>query len=186
MADERDTFTATRTASQHHARQKRARTQLSCTPCRTGKLKCDRASPCEPCVKRGRESQCNYPPAPTKSKPANVKGRIRQLESLVLDLMNHQKQAPSASDTTISPADHAGSTSSESGRQGPFMRWGSARVISKCVLDISSFIDSRRFSILVTVRSRAHNLVLGSAVRREMDLLRSSISFCLAIILARW
>ena len=120
MADERDTFTATRTASQHHARQKRARTQLSCTPCRTGKLKCDRASPCEPCVKRGRESQCNYPPAPTKSKPANVKGRIRQLESLVLDLMNHQKQAPSASDTTISPADRAGSTSSESGRQGPF------------------------------------------------------------------
>jgi hypothetical protein len=71
-------------------------------------------------VKRGRESQCSYPPAPTKTKPANVKGRIRQLESLVLDLMNHQKQAPSASDTTISPADRTGSTSSESGRQGPF------------------------------------------------------------------
>jgi len=121
MADERDTSTAgqARPAS-HHARQKRARTQLSCTPCRTGKLKCDRASPCEPCLKRGRESQCNYPPAPIKSKPANVKGRIRQLESLVLDLMNQQKQAPSASETTISPADRTGSTSSGSGRQGPF------------------------------------------------------------------
>jgi hypothetical protein len=122
MADERDTSTAgqARTASQHHARQKRARTQLSCTPCRTGKLKCDRASPCEPCLKRGRESQCNYPPAPTKSKPANVKWRIRQLESLVLDLMNQQKQAPSASETTASSVDHAGSTGSESGRQGPY------------------------------------------------------------------
>jgi hypothetical protein len=122
MADERDTFTAgqPRTASQHHARQKRARTQLSCTPCRTGKLKCDRASPCEPCLKRGRESQCKYPPAPAKTKPTNVKGRIRQLESLVLDLMNQQKSAPSASETTTSPADRAGSTSSESGRQGPY------------------------------------------------------------------
>jgi hypothetical protein len=49
-----------------------------------------------------------------------VKGRIRQLESLVLDLMNHQKQAPSVSGTTTSPADRTGSTSSESGRQGPF------------------------------------------------------------------
>lgn len=78
--------------NQHHARQKRARTQLSCTPCRTGKLKCDRASPCEPCLKRGREAACTYPPPPAKSKPANVKGRIRQLESLVVDLMNQQQK----------------------------------------------------------------------------------------------
>lgn len=122
MADERDASTAghSRTASQHHARQKRARTQLSCTPCRTGKLKCDRASPCEPCLKRGRESQCKYPPAPAKSKPANVKGRIRQLESLVLDLMNQQKPAPASSETNTSPTDRTGSTSSSSGMQGPF------------------------------------------------------------------
>ena len=49
-----------------------------------------------------------------------MKGRIRQLESLVLDLMNQQKQAPSASETTASSVDHAGSTGSESGRQGPY------------------------------------------------------------------
>ncbi|KAM0722350.1 hypothetical protein Q7P37_001791 [Cladosporium fusiforme] len=120
MADESPSLT-TATRSQQHTRQKRARTQLSCTPCRTGKLKCDRASPCEPCIKRGREAACTYPPPPIK-KPTNVnvKGRIRQLESLVVDLMNQQKDAQPASKTTGTLTDRSGSVISESTRQGPY------------------------------------------------------------------
>jgi hypothetical protein len=125
MADEHDSVTSSHGLSasrnQHHARQKRARTQLSCTPCRTGKLKCDRASPCEPCLKRGREGACTYPPPPVKNKPTNVKGRIRQLESLVVDLMNHQqKQALSSPGTTVSPPERSGSTTSGTMDPGPY------------------------------------------------------------------
>ncbi|KAK4978767.1 hypothetical protein LTR42_001267 [Elasticomyces elasticus] len=78
------------TLNNHHLKQKRARSQLSCAPCRTGKLKCNREKPhCDQCIKRTREGQCLYIPPPVKHKPVqNVKGRIRQLEELVVDLMN--------------------------------------------------------------------------------------------------
>lgn len=126
MADEHANVTTghgpSSSRSQHHARQKRARTQLSCTPCRTGKLKCDRASPCEPCVKRGREAACIYPPPPVKSKPTNVKGRIRQLESLVVDLMNQQQKQPlSTPDTSRSPVARSRSAASEFTESVPYV-----------------------------------------------------------------
>lgn len=76
-----------------HLKQKRARSQLSCIPCRQGKLKCNRARDpaCDQCIKRNREGQCLWVPPPSKQKPTqNVKGRIRQLENLVVDLMNQQ------------------------------------------------------------------------------------------------
>ncbi|KAF7193978.1 Fusarisetin A cluster transcription factor fsa6 [Pseudocercospora fuligena] len=78
-----------------HLKQKRARSQLSCIPCRQGKLKCNRSHDpaCDQCLKRDRQSACVYVPPPTKQKPTqNVKGRIRQLENLVVDLMNQQNQ----------------------------------------------------------------------------------------------
>ena len=85
----------------NHQRQKRARSQLSCVPCRSGKLKCDRSHDpaCDQCIKRNRVSACLYVPPPVKQKlTQNVNGRIRQLESLVVDLMNQQnKNAPSQS-----------------------------------------------------------------------------------------
>ncbi|EJC98892.1 uncharacterized protein FOMMEDRAFT_113458 [Fomitiporia mediterranea MF3/22] len=37
---------------------KRARKAINCTPCRTSKLKCDKARPCSSCVLRGTASQC--------------------------------------------------------------------------------------------------------------------------------
>ena len=70
--------------------QKRARTQLSCTLCRQGKLKCNKSHPaCDQCLKRSRGPSCVYlaPAARTKS-TENVKGRIKNLERLVVDLMN--------------------------------------------------------------------------------------------------
>jgi hypothetical protein len=65
-------------------------------------------------VKRGREAACIYPPPPVKSKPTNVKGRIRQLESLVVDLMNQQQKQPlSTPHTSRSPAARSRSAPSE-------------------------------------------------------------------------
>lgn len=113
MADEYDTSPAvseetsattalTSMASSHaHLKQKRARSQLSCTPCRQGKLKCNRQHPaCDQCIKRTRETSCIYVPPPVKNKPAqNVKGRIRQLENLVVDLMTQSQQRQAATRT---------------------------------------------------------------------------------------
>ena len=87
---------------QNHLKQKRARSQLSCTPCRQGKLKCNRQHDpaCDQCIKRNRESACIYVPPPAKHKPAqNVKGRIRQLENLVVDLMNQNRTQTETSNT---------------------------------------------------------------------------------------
>ncbi|EMC94372.1 hypothetical protein BAUCODRAFT_74106, partial [Baudoinia panamericana UAMH 10762] len=90
--------TAAALANGNHLKQKRARSQLSCTPCRTGKLKCNREKPyCDQCLKRNREAQCIFVPPPVKNKPVqNVKGRIRQLEDLVVDLMNQNRTAQHA------------------------------------------------------------------------------------------
>jgi hypothetical protein len=77
---------------------KRTRIQLSCTHCRTGKLKCDRQVPCHQCIKRGRESQCNIPAHSTRKKqPASMQSRLRHLESLVRDVMTGQTSTASHS-----------------------------------------------------------------------------------------
>ena len=70
--------------------QKRARTQLSCTLCRQGKLKCNKSHPaCDQCLKRSRGPSCIYlAPAARNKSTENVKGRIKNLERLVVDLMN--------------------------------------------------------------------------------------------------
>lgn len=96
------------TANGHnHLKQKRARSQLSCTPCRAGKLKCNREHDpaCDQCIKRNRESSCVYLPPPAKHKPTqNVKGRIRQLESLVVDLMNRNENVQAVGPKTDAPS----------------------------------------------------------------------------------
>ena len=73
---------------------KRARPQLSCTPCRQGKLKCSREHPvCDQCAKRSRHEACQYVPPPPRNKQAqNMRGRIRNLESLVVNLINQKQQ----------------------------------------------------------------------------------------------
>ena len=73
---------------------KRARPQLSCTPCRQGKLKCNREHPvCDQCVKRSKHEACQYVPPPPRNKQAqNMRGRIRNLESMVVSLINQKQQ----------------------------------------------------------------------------------------------
>ncbi|KAH8104985.1 hypothetical protein DFH11DRAFT_1836297, partial [Phellopilus nigrolimitatus] len=45
-------------SSTHRPPTKRARKAINCAPCRTSKLKCDKARPCSSCVLRGTASQC--------------------------------------------------------------------------------------------------------------------------------
>lgn len=91
----------------HPQKHKRVRILLSCGPCRTSKLKCDRASPCRHCVRKGLPpNECVYAPPPMRRQrngnrvgPANggapvvgagpkgVAGRLRRLERMVRDLM---------------------------------------------------------------------------------------------------
>lgn len=80
--------------------QKRARQQLSCTACRTGKLKCDRQQPCDQCIKRSKDSLCQYlAPPPKKKLNRNTKERIAHLEGLVVQLMNKDGSIASSSDS---------------------------------------------------------------------------------------
>lgn len=63
---------------------KRTRVLLSCHPCRTSKLKCDRATPCSQCLKRGKPDACAYAPRAEKIKPAKtMAARLRRLEGMV-------------------------------------------------------------------------------------------------------
>lgn len=60
---------------------------------RSGKLKCDRKDPCDQCVKRSKESTCQYMAAPPKKtkEAKSAKDRISHLEDLVIKLI-HQNQ----------------------------------------------------------------------------------------------
>ncbi|KAF7877025.1 uncharacterized protein EAF02_008245 [Botrytis sinoallii] len=76
------------------AHSKRNRVQLSCTPCRHAKLKCDRAQPCSQCQKKDRVGSCLYPtPLPRKKAAMTMHKRLKHLESLVKDVMNSQQLA---------------------------------------------------------------------------------------------
>ncbi|KAI1131923.1 hypothetical protein F5Y10DRAFT_261633 [Nemania abortiva] len=63
---------------------KRTRVLLSCHPCRSSKLKCDRATPCSQCLKRGKPDACAYAPRIEKSRPAKtMAARLKRLEGMV-------------------------------------------------------------------------------------------------------
>ncbi|KAJ3573562.1 hypothetical protein NPX13_g4658 [Xylaria arbuscula] len=79
--------------------RRRNRVPLSCYPCRTRKLKCNRGAPsCENCVKRGDTQSCVYATPSSRRKNQNAAGadaspddmqnRIDRLEGLVLSLMH--------------------------------------------------------------------------------------------------
>ncbi|KAL1989020.1 hypothetical protein VTN96DRAFT_5783 [Rasamsonia emersonii] len=94
--------------------RKRNRIPLSCAPCRQRKLKCNRANPCENCVKRGDAPSCTYAQPGTRKKntlnqntsnsPDDMQNRIDRLESLVLSLMTNgaQSAGPAAAMAAIS------------------------------------------------------------------------------------
>lgn len=98
--------------------RKRNRVPLSCYPCRSRKLKCDRNHPCSNCTKRDGlgASSCSYaaPVARKKnqsqgdSSPDDMQNRIDRLEGLVLSLMHGGANVDPASATA------AGATTTQS------------------------------------------------------------------------
>ncbi|KAF7897833.1 uncharacterized protein EAF01_008799 [Botrytis porri] len=92
------------------ASRQRFKPQLSCTSCRTRKLKCDRNSPCNNCSKRDLSSSCTYihnsrakisHAQRIREKPKDVQDRIQHLEELVVTLMNQAKCTTAPSKPTI-------------------------------------------------------------------------------------
>lgn len=71
---------------------KRNRQVVSCVPCRTRKLKCDRQQPCNSCVKRGDVASCRFfgtvgssgtGRAPSAVPRTEMQARLQKLENLV-------------------------------------------------------------------------------------------------------
>ncbi|KAK1761707.1 hypothetical protein QBC33DRAFT_614721 [Phialemonium atrogriseum] len=68
--------------------EKRNRPPVSCEPCRSRKLKCNRASPCDTCIKRNQAPSCQYATNANRGKPgvfkkSNVTDRLKNLEDFV-------------------------------------------------------------------------------------------------------
>lgn len=83
------------------ATAKRTRVLLSCHSCRSSKLKCDRATPCGQCLKRGRPDACAYAPRIEKSKPAKtMAARLRRLEGMVRGMVELDSAANGNSNVT--------------------------------------------------------------------------------------
>ncbi|KAF2669755.1 putative Zn(II)2Cys6 transcription factor [Microthyrium microscopicum] len=84
--------------------RRRDKAQLSCDSCKRRKLKCDRQHPCGACSRRARSNSCEYattstlatsptPDAQSFNVPGqstSLHGRISELESLVVTLMQGQ------------------------------------------------------------------------------------------------
>ncbi|KAI0010990.1 hypothetical protein F4779DRAFT_616058 [Xylariaceae sp. FL0662B] len=95
--------------------RRRNRVPLSCYPCRTRKLKCNRGSPsCENCIKRGDTQSCvyatpssrrkNQSSAGTSSHPDDMQNRIDRLEGLVLSLMHGGANIETTATSNVAPA----------------------------------------------------------------------------------
>ncbi|KZF23768.1 hypothetical protein L228DRAFT_123650 [Xylona heveae TC161] len=103
--------------------RKRNRVPLSCGPCRHRKLKCNRAHPCENCVKRGDAESCSYAAAGARKRnqsshdyansPDEMQNRIDRLEGLVLSLMTNGSQSAGPAAATAAISTHASTTSPE-------------------------------------------------------------------------
>ncbi|KUI56545.1 hypothetical protein VP1G_03899 [Cytospora mali] len=106
--------------------RRRNRVPLSCYPCRSRKLKCDRSHPCSNCVKReGVDTlSCSYAtPANRKrnqnqqgNTPDDMQNRIDRLEGLVLSLMHG---GANISPTEAAAAAAVVSATSSSSKSGP-------------------------------------------------------------------
>ncbi|RLM00164.1 hypothetical protein CFD26_107054 [Aspergillus turcosus] len=89
--------------------KKRTRVQLSCTACRSRRLKCCRIYPCTNCKKRGEAASCTYVgrgprgrSSQGRASPTLVQDRLQHLENLILSFTqkksSEQSQSSSASE----------------------------------------------------------------------------------------
>ncbi|OBT38538.1 hypothetical protein VE00_10968 [Pseudogymnoascus sp. WSF 3629] len=85
---------------------KRSRPRLSCVPCCSRKLKCDRGRPCEKCVRRNDDAACTYD-SPPETSQSNVgawvepQEKLLQLEKLVMQLMESETSGIQRTDPHI-------------------------------------------------------------------------------------
>ncbi|KAI1172400.1 fungal-specific transcription factor domain-containing protein [Nemania sp. FL0916] len=118
--------------------RRRNRVPLSCYPCRTRKLKCNRGAPsCENCVKRGDTQSCVYATPSSRRKnqnsaganasPDDMQNRIDRLEGLVLSLMH--------GGANIDPSTAAAAAEATSSRSGPVSALSTADSSSSARLD---------------------------------------------------
>ncbi|GFF22425.1 uncharacterized transcriptional regulatory protein C1F7.11c [Aspergillus udagawae] len=100
--------------------KKRSRVQLSCTACRSRKLKCCRTYPCTNCKKRGDAESCTFVgrgprgrSSQGRTSPTLVQDRLQHLENLILSFTQkrscEQSQASSAAEQQNTPSGTAGS-----------------------------------------------------------------------------
>lgn len=78
----------------------RNRPTVSCSTCRTRKLKCDRQQPCGACQKRGQEDSCRFESAPKQLGPSSISGNqnririeLRQMQHVLQGLLNQSGRA---------------------------------------------------------------------------------------------
>ncbi|KAB8206196.1 fungal-specific transcription factor domain-containing protein [Aspergillus parasiticus] len=107
----------TRTPSLSSTEKKRTRVQLSCTACRSRKLKCCRTYPCTNCKKRGEALSCTFvgrgPRGRTlhgRTSPTLVQDRLQHLENLILSLT--QKKSLAENHDIHRPEEHDGPATS--------------------------------------------------------------------------
>ncbi|KAF7548821.1 hypothetical protein G7Z17_g6815 [Cylindrodendrum hubeiense] len=75
--------------------RRREKPLLSCTFCRSRKVRCDRQLPCKTCTSRGIGLSCTYKSGVPRNSKISVSDRIQQLEELVRSLaQQQQKQTP--------------------------------------------------------------------------------------------
>ncbi|KIW14545.1 hypothetical protein PV08_07329 [Exophiala spinifera] len=118
---------------------KRNRQPLSCAPCRSKKLKCNRGHPCETCIRKGDVESCTYgkaglvPSKPDFSSTSGANGannnrgkaqeRLRHLEQLVMQIVDKggRPSQPRPNQSTIrSDATATVSTNASIAREGQF------------------------------------------------------------------
>ncbi|RAK75930.1 Zn(II)2Cys6 transcription factor [Aspergillus fijiensis CBS 313.89] len=93
------------------SQRRRARIPLSCDPCRTRKIKCNREYPCQNCITRDEQSSCHFKGAKIdslsnarrESQLDPMRQRIDQLENMVKRLIAHQTpESPKPGDLVAS------------------------------------------------------------------------------------
>ncbi|KAI1138774.1 fungal-specific transcription factor domain-containing protein [Hypoxylon sp. FL0543] len=83
--------------AERNGQAKRTRVLLSCAPCRNSKLKCDRATPCGQCLRKGKPDGCLYAPRREKEKPAkSMAARLKRLEGMVRGMIDTDGIGPSS------------------------------------------------------------------------------------------
>ncbi|KAL2204243.1 hypothetical protein CC79DRAFT_1360159 [Sarocladium strictum] len=86
------------------SRRRRQRRTLSCLPCRLSKLRCDRATPCQMCIRHSREHRCRANPPSASDVTVTRNPRLKDLAPTgVTSEAEIEDQSPF---TPASPSEH--------------------------------------------------------------------------------